>query len=142
MPNDGTERTGGTDHEALLAQAEEVARLNAERRRLERRAVELRERALERRAELLLEVHEELGANGRARYGNAEAREAGVLLRQRDDAAYREIERERRATQEEYDRVAVAYALAKDRQDIWLAAAGVARPLVETNYKTTFESLR
>src|SRR5919199_2813541 len=129
------------ERDRLLTLAEEVGRLNAERRRLEKRAVELRERALLRRAELLLEVHAELGENGKAKYANAETREAGLLLRLRDDATYQEIEAQRRANQDEYDRVAVEYAVKQDQQAVWMAAAGVARPVVETNYKTLFEPL-
>jgi hypothetical protein len=129
------------ERDRLLTLAEEVGRLNAERRRLEKRAVELRERALLRRAELLLEVHGELGENGKSKYANAETREAGLLLKLRDDAAYQEIEAQRRANQDEYDRVAVEYAVKQDQQAIWMAAAGVTRPIVETNYKTLFEPL-
>ena len=114
---------------------------NLKRRELENRATALRDRLLRKRADAVLSVHGAKDAAGKPLYSNAETREAVLTLALETDADYQELEAERRQVQDEYDLVAVEYAVLRDRLNILLAACGVAQPVIESNYRTPFESL-
>jgi len=129
------------DQAVLVAQSDRVGSLNARRRALEKRAVELRRRIIDERAEALLYVHGERDATNKPLYSNAEQREAGLVKTLRESRPYLALEEERRQVQDEYDRVAVEYSVAKDRLNILMAAAGVAQPIIESNYDTVFAVL-
>jgi hypothetical protein len=118
--------------------AERVAEYNAGRRELEKKASEVRDRMLHHRAQALQYVHGERDGAGKPIYTNAEAREAALITTLKDSMPFQEIEAERRAVQDEYDKVAVEYSLLKDRLNIVMAAAGVAQPVFETSYATLF----
>ena len=137
--------TGGkiseADQGALVAQSDRVGNLNARRRELEKQAVDLRRKIIDLRADVVLGVNLARDAANKALYTNAEQREAAVVAELRDASAYQALEEQRRQVQDEYDRVAVEYSVAKDRLNIMLAAAGVAQPIIESNYDTVFAVL-
>ena len=126
LPMDASER------DSLLRLADEVAELNGRRRALAKELARLRDEAAEIRAQHVLDVAQQRDATGKAAYTNAEAREAMVILQLKADSGYQQLEQRRRALQDEYDRVAVEYARQRDRQDVLMAAAGIARaPVVD-----------
>jgi hypothetical protein len=131
-------RISETDQRALYALAEHVALFNQRRRNLEKLANDVRDILIARRAQLLLDVHSEQRGDGKPAYSNAEQREAALVVRVKDDSDYRDVETERRRIQDEYDAVAVEYALLRDRLNIFMAAAGVTQPMYESNYATLF----
>ena len=118
--------------------AERVAEYNLRRRELEKRANDIRATLLDRRAAAILGLAEAVGANGKPMYSNVESREAALTLTLKDDTNVQALETERRVVQDEYDRIAVEYSLLKDRLNIAMAAAGVAQPVIESNYATLF----
>ena len=137
--------TGGmlseADQGVLVAQSDRVGNLNARRRELEKQAVDRRRQLIDLRADVILGAHQARDSANKPLYTNAEQREAAVVIGLRDASAYQSIEEQRRRVQEECDRVAVEYSVAKDRLNIMLAAAGVAQPIIESNYDTVFAVL-
>ena len=118
-----------------------VGGYNLRRRQLEKQGFEVKARLLKRRGELLVEVNDATNAAGKSLYSNAEQRAAAIVQRCGEDAAYKVDEEERSRLQDEYDRLASEYSVIGDNLDIFMAACGVARPVIESNYKTLFEQI-